>query len=94
MATTREDIQGWFERGKEEKQAYLIVVCDGFDHEDYPTYVATDAECLQKVKEYNGKNMQRVMEVYDLRKPMKAQLDEYRVWNTPEAPKGKIGFVK
>ena len=83
MATTREEIANWFDRGKAEGQTHMIVVCDTFDHEDYPVYAGSDKEALQQYAEHNGKNMQRVMEVYDLRLDKAMQLAEFRAMHLP-----------
>lgn len=77
MATSKEDIRTWFKRGVSEKDPhYMIVVCDTFDHEDYPVFARTEEEARKLVKDPG--EMQRVMEVYDLRKPMDVQLAEPR----------------
>lgn len=81
MATTKADIEGWLVSAKEEKATHLIVVCDSFDYEDYPVYVLKGQDVRKVVESYHGKNMQRVMEVYNLSKPLKAQLAEERAYN-------------
>ena len=81
--TTRSTIASWFREGERQGATHMIVVCDTFDHEDYPAYATSDAEALEKYDRYNGKNMQRVMEVYDLRLPREAQLDEHRAFHLP-----------
>ncbi len=81
MGTTRQDISSWFDQGVKKKATHLIVVCDTFDHEDYPVYAANEAEASKKYTEYNGPNMQRVMEVYDLRMNKEQQLNEHRAFN-------------
>ncbi len=63
----------------------MIVVCDSFDHEDYPVYVDPGEDFWDVFAEYSGKNMQRIMEVYDLQKPWTQQIDG-RVMNTPPKP--------
>lgn len=65
MAATRQDIEGWFDRGVAQQARHMIVVCDSFDYDDYPVFTTTDDECLRRYK--NPGEMQRVMEVYDLR---------------------------
>jgi hypothetical protein len=85
MATTREDIQGWFERGVREQHEYLLVVTDTYDWEDYPVYVARAEQVTGQLAEYSL-NMQRVTEVYDLRAPMVEQLNEHRAWRVPSFP--------
>jgi hypothetical protein len=46
MAASREDIESWFDRGVTDNRKYMIVKCDTFDYEDYPSYCDTDTECL------------------------------------------------
>ena len=71
--TSLSDIKGWFDAAKKNGSAYMIVVCDTFDHEDYPLGVYTPikdaADCMVQYGAHDGPNMQRVMEVYDLSKP-------------------------
>lgn len=81
MATTREDIREWLERGKTEEATHLIVVVDTFDHEDYPVYVHKGENVHNVYNEYNGKNMQRVMEIYSYAKDLEEQLAEPRARN-------------
>lgn len=81
--TTRDDISAWFDRGVLQSATHMVVVCDTFEHDDYPCYPKSNAECLAKV----GKpgNMQRVMEVYDLKRDKKEQLNAVRAWSIPTA---------
>jgi hypothetical protein len=83
MATTREDLSEWFDAGVEDKHTHMIVVCDTFDWDDYPVYATGDAECFKEYHAHNGPNMQKVMEVYDLRKSKASQLGG-RVMNLPK----------
>ena len=39
MPTTQKDIRGWLHRGKEKGATHVLVVCDTFDHSDYPVFV-------------------------------------------------------
>lgn len=84
--TTEAEIGQWFDRGKTEGATHLIVVVDTFDHEDYPVFAASDEDCLRKYDEHDGPNMQRVMEVYDLRGDRAAQLAEFRAFHLPPKP--------
>jgi hypothetical protein len=59
----------------------MLVVCDTFDHEDYPVFVNKDQQVRSVYDEYNDKNMQRVMEVYNLGLPLEPQLNEMRAFN-------------
>ncbi len=81
--TTQVDIKQWLKRGlkQDEKTTHLIVVYDSFDHEDYPVWVTEDQDVNTIYNKYNGKNMQRVMEVYDYSKPWVDQLNERRAMN-------------
>jgi hypothetical protein len=81
MAATKSDIQGWFERGVSNNHTHLIVVCDTFDHDDYPVFVSSTEDVREVEDKMNKASMQRVMEVYNLHKPMRAQLDQHRAFN-------------
>ena len=45
MSTTRNEIRGWLKRGQRQKATHVIVVCDTFDHEDYPVYIEAGKSC-------------------------------------------------
>jgi hypothetical protein len=83
--TTKQEIGSWFDAGVTKKSAFMIVVCDTFDHDDYPVYVESASDCLTKIK--TPGEMQRVMEVYDLTKDKDEQLSEQRAWNIPKDAK-------
>lgn len=84
MSTTVDDLKRWFADGVRQKATHMIVVCDTFDHEDYPVYAKGDAQCITTVDLYRKAEMQRVMEVYDLRKPMTGQFRSGgRCWEVP-----------
>lgn len=76
--TTIRDIEDWLKTAKQKKATHLIVVCDTFDWDDYPVYVSTSENVKEKVSEYSGKSMQRVMEVYSVNKDWKEQLAKQR----------------
>lgn len=81
MGTLKEDLRRWFLEGVRDKATHMIIVCDTYDHEDYPVFVAVGEDVRKVVGNYNGKDMQRVMEVYDLRMDMEEQLRQDRVFN-------------
>lgn len=81
MAASMSDIRGWFESGVEQGATHMIVVCDPFDHEDYPVYVKPNEDVREKEASYAGRNMQRVMEVYNLGMGMDEQLSQRRAFN-------------
>lgn len=74
MATTIEDLKRWYESAKEEGATHLIVVCDTFDHEDFPVSVMPGEDVHKEVtKRQDAEHMSRVMEVYCLKKPFDKQ---------------------
>jgi hypothetical protein len=81
MAASMSDIRGWFEEGVREGATHMIVVCDTFDHDDYPVFVKPGENIHEKENIYNGREMQRVMEVYNLSMDMGAQLNQRRAFN-------------
>ena len=85
MATTQESIRAWFLQGKQKEATHMIVVCDTLDYEDYPVYVSKDENVEAKAKTNHGTNMQKVMEVYDLRMDMEMQLNEFRAFHGVDA---------
>jgi hypothetical protein len=66
MSTTIEDIQRWGEVGFSQGNAYMVVVCDTFDWEDFPVYVKPGEDLRKEHDKHNGPNMEKVMEVYVL----------------------------
>ena len=78
--TSRETIEGWLNSANE-SHTHMLVVCDRFDHSDYPVYVYEDEDVREKYENFNGKNMQEVMEVYDLKKNLEEQLGEVRAFH-------------
>ena len=81
MATSKEEIRGWLNEAKEAKAAFLVVVCDTYDWEDYPVQVGADAsytDVHKAIEHFHGPNMQKVMEVYDLSKDIEVQLKMHR----------------
>lgn len=86
MTTTQRDIRSWLDNAKEEGATHMIVVCDSFDYEDYPVNVMPEEDVNQKVKEYKGKPMQRIMEVYALHLDINTQLEEHRAYHLENPP--------
>lgn len=83
MGTSKQEISDWFDRGVKEKKDYMLVVCDTFDHEDFPVYTTREKYSDVYAEYNNGKNMHRIMEVYDLHKERDPQLNELRSFNGP-----------
>lgn len=80
--TTHKQISDWFDRGVAANATHMIVVCDTFDHGDYPVYVLP-TEDVEEVRKYNNSydRMTRVMEVYKLSMDRDVQLAEERAFN-------------
>jgi len=78
--TSRSDIERWLQRAKP-KHTHMIVVCDSFSYEDYPVFVSNDKDVREVSQKYNEKNMQRIMEVYNLGMDIESQLNERRAFN-------------
>lgn len=66
MPTTVHDLKRWYDIGKGKGATHLIVATDTFDWEDYPVFVMPTESVRERVAYYNGPNMQKVMEVYNL----------------------------
>lgn len=81
MSTTKPEIKEWLEDGKKKGATHMIVVCDTFDHEDYPVYVLPGEDARQKYQDYNGPDMQRVMEVYSYAIDLDRQIAERRAYH-------------
>lgn len=78
MGTSQAEIRGWLLEGKKKNATHMIVVCDTYDHEDFPVYVLPGQDARKEYESLHGKNMQRVMEVYNLSKDIEPQLSTYR----------------
>lgn len=85
MAASKEDIRGWLRAGKAEGATHVVVVCDGFDYDDYPVYVFPGEDVRERAEAYKKKEMQRVMEVYALHLDIEDQLSEYRAFHYESA---------
>ncbi|MDX1535923.1 MAG: hypothetical protein R3346_04150 [Candidatus Spechtbacterales bacterium] len=77
----KEVFKEWFDRGVEQGATHMIVVCDTFDWEDFPVYVAPDENVREKADEYNKMSMQKVMEVYSLSKDFNEQHSQTRCFS-------------
>lgn len=73
--TITEMIRDWLKEAKEKGATHMLVVVDTFDYEDYPVYVMP-GQNYQEIYDDHNKNMQRVMEVYNLSTDVEEQLAE------------------
>ena len=81
MAASKEQIREWVERGIKTGATHVIIVCDRWDYEDYPVYVDKDQSVNHEIDIRDGRNMLKVMEVYNLSMDIEEQLEEYRAWH-------------
>ena len=79
--TSKHEIKQWLDEGIKKKATHCIIVCDTFNYEDYPVYVMPAQSSREIAEQYNSSAMQKVMEVYDLRKDIFEQLGQERVFN-------------
>lgn len=81
MSTSKWELGLWFDRGVAQGATHMIVVCDTFDHEDYPVYVMPGQNVRAEAAKYDGKNMQIIMEVYHLQLDRDTQMAEHRAFH-------------
>lgn len=82
MTTIRKEIEDWLrDLYADDDLTHMIVVCDTFDYEDYPVYVKKDQDVRDVAKEYEGKNMQKIMEVYSKNYTFEDQMSEDRSYH-------------
>jgi hypothetical protein len=79
--TTATEIGEWFDRGVKQGATHMIVVCDTYDHSDYPVFAGKGDDVEAKVKHYRAAPMSRVLEVYNLSMDRAKQLGAGRVFN-------------
>lgn len=77
--TTQAEIGSWFDRGVTQHAAYMVVWCDTYDYDDYPSYYE-NADKAKAALQKPG-SMQRAMECYELDPSKRAeQLAQRRCW--------------
>ena len=82
MGTSKETISAWFQDGVKRGATHMLVVCDTFDHGDFPIYVMPGEDVRKKAKEHNDRDkMLRLMEVYKLGMDEDEQLNQGRAFN-------------
>lgn len=79
--TTKMELSEWFDRGIKKGATHMIVVCDTYDWEDYPVYVESGQDVSTVEAGYDGKNMAKVMEIYDLSMDKDQQMAQHRAYN-------------
>ena len=84
MAATFWQIEAWV-RGAEPETTHVAIVCDTYDHTDYPVEIVAldESDCRRQVEEKSTGNMRQLMEVYSLtgKHDISAQLAERRAYH-------------
>ena len=52
MPTTVNDIREWLARDDKTTHSHVVIVCDGFDHSDYPVPVKIGEDVKEIINEY------------------------------------------
>lgn len=81
MAASYDDIKRWLYVGNTGKNSHMIVVCDTYDWDDYTVHVLKDENIWEKIEHYNGRNMQKIMEIYNYNLDLEEQLNQGRAYN-------------
>jgi len=77
MAASIQNIRDWFREGVANGKDYMVIVCDTYDYEDYPLF-CSESTLSQLLHSYREADMQIIMEIYDLRKDIAAQISKER----------------
>lgn len=75
MYATKSVIYSWLMSAKKNKATHMLVCTDTYDYSDYPVEVKASEDVRKIYNQYQGPNMQKVMEVYNLSMDIEAQLD-------------------
>lgn len=79
--TSRAEISQWFDDGVAKGATHMIVACDCYSWEDYPSYVMPGQDPKEKEKDILDHGMQKIMEVYNLSMGKERQLRQTRAFN-------------
>ena len=73
-----EDIKRWLGQAQEKACTHLMIVCDTYDYSDYPVFITSAMDVTKEYENRHQKNMQEVMEVFNLSMDIEEQLREHR----------------
>lgn len=80
--TSRSTIKYWLKQGVDLDATHVMIVCDTLLRENYPIFVQPEDNIENIIKKYNGRKMQKVMEVYNLKMSIYMQLNlDEKIWN-------------
>jgi hypothetical protein len=77
MAATKNQINDWVNKGKENKCTHVIIAVDTWDHEDYPIYVTSEKNIHTEISKFE-RSKNRIMEIYKMSEDLEMQLNQYR----------------
>ena len=80
MTYSKREIEMAVNIGKEKGASHTLIVCDTFDHSDYPVHVMPNEDIHEAIHRYSS-NMQNIMEVYNHAMPVEEQLSVRRAYN-------------
>lgn len=80
---SREDLKLWFLEGRELDHDFMIIACDTFDNSTYPIYTKLK-DFWRFHDRHNNVNMQKIVEVYNLKIDMITQLQLKRAYFPPD----------
>ncbi len=84
MGTSKDDIRRWFQKGVEDNQDQMVVVCDTYDWSEFPVYTKGLKGFTRRYSEIVDNDMNEVMEVYDLKMSLNFQMSEHRAFHYPK----------
>ncbi|MFI6226618.1 hypothetical protein ACIBCR_04765 [Micromonospora echinospora] len=90
MSTSVEEIGRWFDEGVERGATHMIVVCDQYDHTDFPVYVQPGQDVTEVYEQERAQSLQQVMEVYCLSLDRADQLAERRAFHLDPPPSAAL----
>jgi hypothetical protein len=74
VKVTQKNIRRWLEKADQENATHVVVMSDDFSSDYYPINCFSESEARKTVSMKDGHNMQRLIEVYNLRASWEAQL--------------------
>ena len=83
MSASLEELKLWFRAGVKNGKEFMIVVTDTFSHSNHPVY-SSEEYFAEEYRKHNGKNMQVIEEVYNLKMDEESQMKQRRARNYPK----------
>ena len=64
MTATYDDVSAWFDDGLAKGANHMLVVCDTFDHDNYPVYILDGQGVHERIAQLETQPLLRIDEVY------------------------------